>query len=310
VFEDTAVKRAVIREIEAACGDDAIIASNTSTISLDVLAEGMRHPERLIGMHFFNPAHRMPLVEVVRRDATPEGVVAAALRFAKAIRKTPVLVRNREGFLVNRLFIPYLKEAFRLLEEGAAAPAIDRAMVEFGFPMGPLTLIDMAGLDVLVATDRVLSRAFPAHGPLSKIAERLVERGHLGQKRGSGVYQYEQGDRTPRPSDEAAQVIAGVQQAEGRAPRPVGKDEITRRLVLRMVNEAFYVMEEGIAQCESDLDVALVLGTGFPDFRGGVLKYARDLGLADVRADLDGLAAEHGARFSPCPLLRNMEGVR
>jgi 3-hydroxyacyl-CoA dehydrogenase len=310
VFEDAAVKRAVIGEIEAACGGETIIASNTSTISLDVLAAGMRRPERLIGMHFFNPAHRMPLVEVIRRDETPETVVAAALGFAKAIRKTPVLVRNREGFLVNRLFIPYLKEAFWLLEEGADAPEIDGAMVEFGFPMGPLTLIDMAGLDVLVLTDRVLSRAFPAHGPLSKVAVRLVERGRLGQKTGSGVYRYEKGDRAPLPSAEAAQVIAEVRQEEGRAPRRVGKDEITRRLVLRMANEAFYVVEEGIAERESDLDVALVMGTGFPDFRGGVLKYARDVGLGNVLADLDKLVAEHGARFSPCRLLRGTQGVR
>jgi 3-hydroxyacyl-CoA dehydrogenase len=252
----------------------------------------------------------MPLVEVIRRDATADSVVAAALGFVKSIRKTPVLVRNREGFLVNRLFIPYLKEAFWLLEEGADAPAIDGAMVEFGFPMGPLTLVDMAGLDVLVLTDRVLSRAFPAHGLLSQVAVRLVERGCLGQKSGAGVYRYEKGDRTPYPSAETAQVIAEVQQAAGRAPRPVGKDEITRRLVLRMVNEAFYVMEEGVAQRESDLDVALVLGTGFPDFRGGVLRYARDLGLGNVRADLDRLAEEHGARFSPCRHLREMEGVR
>ena len=269
----------------------------------------MRHPERLIGMHFFNPAPSMPLVEIVRRDATPAKVVATAVRFAKALRKTPVLVRNREGFLVNRLFIPYLKEAFWLLEEGADAPAIDGAMVEFGFPMGPLTLIDMAGLDVLVLTDRVLTGAFRSHGPLSNVAVRLVERGHLGQKSGAGVYRYEKGDRTPRPSAEAARVIAEVQQAEGRAPRPVGQDEIIRRLTLRMVNEAFHVMAEGIAQRESDIDVAMVLGTGFPDFRGGVLKYARDLGLGHVRADLDRLAAECGARFSPCRLLREMEGV-
>ena len=219
VFEDAAVKRGVLAQVEAACGDGAIIASNTSTISLDVLAEGMRRPERLVGMHFFNPAHHMPLVEVIRRDATAAGVVAATMRFVKALRKTPVLVRNREGFLVNRLFIPYLKEAFWLLEEGADAPAIDGAMVEFGFPMGPLALIDMAGLDILVLTDRVLSGAFPAHGPLSQVVERLVKHGHLGQKSGAGVYRYEKGERTPLPSAETAEVVAQVQQAAGCAAR-------------------------------------------------------------------------------------------
>ena len=309
VFEDAQVKRSVVRRIEDVCADSVIIASNTSTISLDVLAESMQHPERLVGMHFFNPAHRMPLVEIIRRDATPARVIATALRFAKGIRKTPVLVRNREGFLVNRIFIPYFKEAFWLLEDGADARVIDAAMVEFGFPMGPLELIDMAGLDILVHTDRVMREAFPRHGCLSQIAVRLVEQGHLGQKTGSGVYKYDKGDYTPHASEVTEQLVAEAQQEQGRSPREIGKDEISRRLVLRMVCEAFYVMEEGIAQRESDVDAAMVLGTGFPDFRGGVLKHARDLGLGNVLADLEKLADRFDERFSPPQLLREMKGV-
>ncbi len=309
VFENTAVKHTVLRRIEDVCGDDAIIASNTSTISLDVLADAMQRPERLIGMHFFNPAHRMPLVEVIRREATPAGVMATALQFAGRIRKTPVLVRNREGFLVNRIFIPYLKEAFWLLEEGADAAAIDAAMVEFGFPMGPLTLIDMAGLDILAMTDDVLRRAFPQHGPLSPVAVRLVERGHLGQKTGAGVYRYEKGDYTPFHSRDAEEIVADVRRQQGRTPRRIDADEITDRLVLRMVSEAFHVVEEGIAQRESDIDAAMVLGTGFPDFRGGVLKYARDRGLDRVAARLEELASQCGRRFSPCELLKKLKGA-
>ena len=307
VFEDAATKRAVIAAVEGACAAEALVASNTSTLSLDLLAEGMRHPERLLGLHFFNPAHRMPLLEVVRRDGTSARAIATALRFAKTIRKTPVLVRNREGFLVNRIFIPYFKEAFWLLEDGADAPAIDAAMVEFGFPMGPLALIDMAGLDILVDTDAVLSRAFPRHGGLSPIAARLVERGHLGQKTGSGVYRYEEGDHAPHPHDAAEELIAEVRR--GRTPRVVSRDEITQRLVLRMVSEALWVMEEGIAQRESDVDAAMVLGTGFPDFRGGVLRYARDLGLDRVLTELEELAARLGERFSPPRPLREMKGA-
>jgi len=250
-------------------------------------------------MHFFNPAHRMPLVEIIRRDGTPDRVVATALKVAKAMRKTPVLVRNREGFLVNRVFIPYLKEAFWLLEDGAAPAAVDAAMVEFGFPMGPLALIDMAGLDILVHTDRVLSRAFPRHGALSAVVSRLVEQGHLGQKTGSGVYRYGKGDYTPRHSESTEDLVATVRREAGREPREIGPDEITERLVLRMVNEAFYVLEEGIALRESDIDAAMVLGTGFPDFRGGVLRYARDIGIAQVVARLRKLAGTLGERFSP-----------
>jgi 3-hydroxyacyl-CoA dehydrogenase len=310
VFEDPQVKRSVIAELEKVCGGHTIIASNTSTISLDVLAEGMKRPGRFIGMHFFNPAHRMPLVEVIWREATQKGIIAAAMRFAKTIRKTPVLVKNREGFLVNRIFIPYLKEAFWLLEDGADPGVMDSAMVEFGFPMGPLTLSDMAGLDILAHVDRVMSRVFPTHGSLSAVAVRLVEQGHLGQKSGAGVYKYEKGDYTPHCHDVAERILAQVRRETGRALREVGKDEITDRLVLRMVNEAFYCLEEGIAQRESDIDAAMVLGTGFPDFRGGVLKYARDLGLENVLARLVKLERKLGARFAPSRILHEMKGVR
>ncbi len=308
VFEDVAVKRGALAQIEAACAADAIIATNTSTISLDELAEGMSRPERLIGMHFFNPAHRMPLVEVIRRDATSDDVIAAVLSLAKRMGKTPVLVRNREGFIVNRIFIPYLKEAFWLLQDGAEPHAIDAAMVEFGFAMGPLALIDMAGLDILAFTDAVMRRAFEHHGPLSPIVTRLVGAGRLGQKTGSGVYRYEKGDYTPHDSEVAHGITAEVRREAGSTPRDVTADEITERLVLRMVNEAFYVLREGLAQRESDIDVAMVLGTGFPDFRGGILKYARDMGIDSVAARLETLAGKLGERFRPCELPRDMKG--
>ncbi len=309
VFEDVAVKREVIERIGAVCRRDAIIASNTSTIDLDVLAENLPGPERLIGLHFFNPAHSMPLVEVIRRDDSDPGVVATAMKFAKHIRKTPILVNNRAGFVVNRLFIPYLKEAFMLLEDGAEPCAVDAAMVEFGFAMGPLTLIDMAGIDILAFTDKQMCKAFPAHVPLSQIATSLVEHGYLGQKTGCGVYRYEDGDYTPRASRATRDIIADVQKDVGKTARDVGADEITDRLILRMVGEAFWVLQEQIAQRRSDIDVAMVLGTGFPDFRGGVLKDAYDIGLEEIKSRLDSLAERFGERFRPCEFLRNETGV-
>jgi len=308
VYEDVAIKQAVLGRIESICGEETIVATNTSTLSLDTLAASLTRPERLVGLHFFNPAHRMPLVEVIRRDATAPAVAATALRFAREIRKTPVLVRNREGFIVNRLFIPYLKEAFALLEEGAAARDIDEAMVAFGFPMGPLTLIDMAGIDILAATDAVLVDAFADHGPLSPVVAGLVEAGSLGQKTGCGVYRYERGDYTRYDSEATAAIVADVQRDAGVASRAVTSEEITDRLVLRMVGEAFCVFEEGIAQRESDIDVATVLGTGWPGFRGGVLRYARDTGPAAVVEKLDKLAATLGPRFEPCKMLRDLKG--
>jgi 3-hydroxyacyl-CoA dehydrogenase len=298
VFEDVAVKRAVLANVERAVSDDAIIASNTSTISFDTLAKDLRRPGRFVGLHFFNPAHAMPLLEIIRHAAAAPETVATALRFAKIIRKTPVLVRNREGFIVNRIFLPYVNEAFLLLEDGAEPEAIDRAMVAFGFPMGPLTLIDMAGNDILVHCDTVLTQAFPHHGPTPPIVAELVARRMLGQKTGAGVYLYEKGNPKPLPNPVAQEIIAAARHRDGKSPRVISADEITQRLVLRMVAEALRVMEEEIVQRESDVDAAMVLGTGFPDWRGGVLKYARDMGLDEVKQQLQQLVARFGERFS------------
>ena len=299
VFEDIETKKTALRRAEEMCSDDVIVATNTSTISLDRLVEGMKCPHHLVGMHFFNPAQRMPLVEIIRRESTPPEVLATVTKLAKRLRKTPVVVKNREGFLVNRVFVPYLQEAFYLLQEGASASAIDAAAVQFGFPMGPLVLIDMAGLDILVHAQRILDHALPHHGPLSSVATRLVEDGHLGQKTGSGVYRYESGDHTPLDNEVTAQIVADVQDQNGCEPREIGHSEITERLVLRMANEAFCIMREGVARCESDVDVAMVLGTGFPDFRGGILKYVEDIGLDHVLARLEDLSEQFGERFSP-----------
>ncbi|MHB8864411.1 MAG: 3-hydroxyacyl-CoA dehydrogenase NAD-binding domain-containing protein [Pirellulaceae bacterium] len=309
VFEDVAAKRSVMDHLEAICLPGTILATNTSTIPLDELAAAMRHPQRLIGMHFFNPAHRMPLVEIIRRHDTPREILATALAWAKQLQKTPVLVASREGFLVTRVFVPYVQEAFWLLEEGATATAIDAAAAAFGFPMGPLELIDMTGLDILTHSQRVLAAALPRHGSLSPIADRLVARGQLGQKTGSGIYRYEPGSHAPLECAATTQVIASVQRERGCTPRVIDQDEITERLVLRMVSEAFYALEEGVARCQSDVDVAAVLGIGFPDFRGGVLKYANDRGLNRVLARLHELAGRWGERFSPCQLMQTLEGV-
>lgn len=303
VFEDSGVKCQVLERLERLCADTAILASNTSTISLDVLASRLRTPERLVGVHFFNPAQRMPLVEVIRHDRSSPDALATALQFAKSLRKTPVLVANREGFLVNRLFVPYLQEAFQLLEEGCEPSAVDQAAVEFGFPMGPFVLIDMAGLDILVHAQHTLRHAFPRHGDLSRIATQLVELGHLGQKTGRGVYRYEAGSHTPHDSPTTADVIAAVRADGHQSISGTSREAITERLVLRMVNEAHYVLAEKVARSARDIDVATVLGIGFPDFRGGLCRYAEQLGRQHVRERLAQLAQEHGERFAGCDSL-------
>ncbi len=304
VYEDPAVKQSVLARIEPWVAAEAVLASNTSAISLDVLASGMRHPERLVGMHFFHPAQHMPLVEVVRREGASLASIVTAMHVARTLGKTPVLVRNCTGFLVDRLFIPYVKEAFELLEDGADPAAIDRAAVAFGFPLGPLALIDMTGLDILVGSDRMIHAAYPRHGALSPVAIHLVESGQLGQKTGGGVYRYEPGDHTPHPSETTARLVAEVQRQRGRTPRAIADEAIAERLVLRMVNEALYAMDDGIARSAADVDVATVLGLGFPDYRGGVLRYADQAGLARVLDRLTRLADQCGQRFQPCPTLQ------
>ena len=305
VFEDVTVKRSAIARLEEVCASGTVIATNTSTINLDQLADGMMHADRLMGLHFFHPAQQMPLVEVIRRRATPPELVARALGFMRAIGKTPILVENREGFVVNRLFIPYLTEAFWLLEEGVNPAEIDRAMVDFGFAMGPLQLIDMSGLDILVKTQAIMREVFPHHGGLSPIVHDLCDAGYLGQKTGAGVYRYAPGDRTPQPHAVAEQAIAAARQRRGTGCQP---PQIVDRLLLRMVAEAYALLEEGVVQRPADIDVAMVLGTGLADFRGGVMKYAHDLGLEYVVAQLHRLAADCGPRYTPCRLL--LETVR
>jgi 3-hydroxyacyl-CoA dehydrogenase len=228
--------------------------------------------------------------------------VATVLGLSKAMGKTPVLVDNREGFVVNRLFIPYLVEAFWLLEEGVGPAAVDRAMVDFGFAMGPFQLIDMSGLDILDKTHAIMQRTFPHFGDLPPTARRLVEGRHLGQKTGAGVYRYEPGDRTPHPHDLTEQAVEAGR-ASARLGGNIPCEQIVSRLILRMVSEAYRLLEERIVRRAADIDVAMVLGIGLADFRGGVLKYAADLGLDRVLGELRRLTEQRGPRYSPCRLL-------
>lgn len=314
VFEMLEVKQGVLQAIESVCRDDTIVATNTSTLSLDRLAEAMRVPGRLIGMHFFNPAHSMPLVEVIRREGTSPEVVATTVQFTKRLRKTPVLVNNREGFLVNRVFVPYLVEAFALLAEGAAARDIDDAMVSFGFPMGPLTLSDMTGIDIVVHAHRELHKAFPYHGPLSEVAHQLVAMGRTGQKGGAGVYRYEPGNKAALDDPQLAEIVGlnsknpsrSVEEGHASKEPAHTSDAITARLVGRMVAEAFRVLEENVARSEADLDAAMVLGTGFPDYRGGIVRYARDRGLDTVLQELENLSTVCSERYAPSNYLREL----
>ncbi|MGH9368409.1 MAG: 3-hydroxyacyl-CoA dehydrogenase NAD-binding domain-containing protein [Thermoanaerobaculia bacterium] len=300
VVEKLAVKRAVLKEWEAVVPREAIFASNTSTLPIREIAAGAVDAGRIAGMHFFNPVHKMPLVEVIRGERTGEQTVATVFDLARRLGKTPVVVKDSPGFLVNRILAPYLSEAVRLVKEGCRIEEVDRVMTDFGMPVGPIALLDDVGLDVAVKAGETLQAAFPDR---MKAAgdEALVAAGRLGRKSGGGFYDYA-GGRRRGPAREAYAAL-GVEPPD---TPPVKRDTIEARLVLPMVNEAAFCLEEGVVPTPAKLDLAMIFGTGFPPFRGGLLRHADAVGLDHVVAWLKELADRFGARFQPAESLREL----
>jgi len=296
VVEDLDVKRRVFAELEVRMRPDALLATNTSSLSVDALANGLRHPERFVGFHFFNPVHKMPLVEVVRGARTSDAALVTAVGLARRLGKTPVVVKDSPGFVVNRLLMPYLREAMHLFEEGFAIPDLDAAMRDFGMPMGPFEVIDEVGLDVASKVAGVLSAAFPGRMQPAPVLEKLVAAGRLGHKSGLGFYRHAGRKRT---ADPAVPALLGIK----RSRRPASLEPLAERMALTMVNEAARCLEEGVVADAGAVDVAMIFGAGFPPFRGGVLRWADSLGLTNVVSRLRALRGEKGERFEPCALL-------
>ncbi len=297
VFEDLAVKQKVLREIEAVVGERTVFASNTSTIPIAQIAAGATHAERVIGMHFFSPVPRMPLLEVIPGARTAPWAVSTAVAFGRRMGKTPIVVRDTPGFWINRILGPYMNEAAHLLLAGAAIEAIDREMVEFGFPVGPLTLLDEVGLDVAEKAGAVMHAAFGERFASPPAVATLVRAGRLGRKAGQGFYRYERG--TKGGADPAAYELVGVRPNGGVRPADVGQ-----RLVYAMLNEAARAAGEGVVRSPREGDVGAIFGIGFPPFRGGPLRQLDDLGATRVVSELERLAERLGPRFAPCETLR------
>lgn len=305
VVEELGIKQKVLAQVEEEA--EAIFATNTSAIPLKRIAEEARRPERVVGMHFFNPVHRMPLVEVVRSDRTDPAVLQTAVGLARRIGKVPVVVRDSPGFLVNRILGPYIREACLLLEEGRGIAEVDRALKGFGMPMGPFRLLDEVGIDVTLKVATFLNDALGGDGPPA-ILDALLKEGRTGRKGGRGFYRYPKGkgrlpfrSRRERP-DESVPRLPGVPRRAG-GGEPV---DIVARLVLPMVSEAAACLQEEVSSKPSEVDLATVLGFGFAPFRGGVLSYADSIGVKEVVSGLRGLAARFGARLDPHPRLVEM----
>jgi 3-hydroxyacyl-CoA dehydrogenase / enoyl-CoA hydratase / 3-hydroxybutyryl-CoA epimerase len=302
VVERLEVKRAVLKEVEEKVPPHCILATNTSTLSVDDMASALQRPELLAGMHFFNPVDRMPLVEVVRGAKTTDAVVATIHRLAVQTGKVPVVVRDGPGFLVNRILGPYLNEAGYLLAEGAAVEEVDAAAKGFGMPMGPLRLLDEVGIDVARHAGEVLHAAFGSRLAPSPPLVALRDTDRLGRKGGRGFYLYEKGKEKG--------VDPTIYDALGRSVPPrrtsLPPREIRARLILAMVNEAARVMEDGIVERAGDLDLAMIMGTGFPPFRGGLLRYVDTLHPRTVLDRLQEYSQRFGERFRPAALLREL----
>jgi 3-hydroxyacyl-CoA dehydrogenase/enoyl-CoA hydratase/3-hydroxybutyryl-CoA epimerase len=312
VVEDLGVKRKVFAEIEPIVPERCILATNTSSLSVDAIAAGLRRPGRLIGLHFFNPADRMPLVEVIRGSASDSDAVAAAFAFARKIGKTPVIAGDAPGFIVNRLLMPYLAEALRALQQGVAIEKIDGDLVRFGMPMGPLALLDQIGLDVAAKVARVLADAFGGRVPPPTPLEALAKKGWLGAKSGAGFYLHGGKGRPGQARRVNAEAVAVVRAGADGSPGAAGPGssaesvDLVARLIYPIINEAALVLDEGVARDPSTIDVAMVLGTGFPPFLGGPLRWADRTGLASIVGSLEEMAVASGPHLTPSEPLRRI----
>ncbi|SEM36269.1 3-hydroxyacyl-CoA dehydrogenase [Variovorax sp. YR750] len=301
VFEDMAVKKEVFAQLDAHCKPGAILATNTSRLSIDEIALSTSRPQDVIGLHFFSPANVMRLLEVVRGEGTSPTVIAACMKMAQDIGKIPVLVRVCEGFVGNRMLTGYWREAGFLLEEGASPQQVDRAMTGFGMAMGPLAMADLAGMDINWATRKRLAPTRPAHLRYSKVADRICEAGRYGQKTSAGYYRYEAGSRTPIPDPLVDMIIESCAAEAGIVRHTVRDEDIVERCVLALVNEGVRILDEGVAQRASDIDVVYVHGYGFPASRGGPMFWAETLGLAQTLERIRAMQAMHGAHWTPAP---------
>ena len=302
VVEKMDIKRIVLRETEDAVGRQCILATNTSSLSVDDMASSLSRPDNFVGLHFFNPVHRMPLVEVVRGAHSSDLAVATAYALALRLGKVPVVTADGPGFLVNRILGPYLNEAGFLLADGVSVEAIDKAAKRFGMPMGPLRLVDEVGVDISQHAGQAMYEALGERLSPAPPIVALAESGRLGKKGGVGFYRYEGAKEKGVDSDIYAVLSSTV--PAGRVE--MDEREIRGRLVLAMVNEAARVLDDGIVQRASDVDLAMIMGTGFPPFRGGLLRFADTIHARTVLDRLEELEGRFGARFAPADAIRRL----
>jgi 3-hydroxyacyl-CoA dehydrogenase len=306
VFEDMDVKHQVFAKLDEVCSDRAILATNTSSLDVDAIAEETKDPSRVLGLHFFSPANIMKLVEVVRPSTVSANILSSSLDVVKRIGKIGVVVGVCDGFVGNRMLYAYRRQADFLLEEGALPGQVDRALREFGMAMGPYQIGDVAGLDIGWRIRKRQTSTRPKELRYSPIADRLCELGRFGQKTGAGWYRYEKGSRTSLPDPEVDALVKAVSAELGIKRREIKDEEIVLRCFGALVNEGALLLEEGVALRAGDIDVIWIHGYGFPRHLGGPMHWADGFGLAKIAAAVETLHADQGALVRPSDLLRQL----
>ncbi|MEL6794611.1 MAG: 3-hydroxyacyl-CoA dehydrogenase NAD-binding domain-containing protein, partial [Pseudomonadota bacterium] len=306
VFEDMGVKQEVFAKLNAAMGEEAILASNTSYLNPNEIGKDIPNKSRLLGMHFFSPAHVMKLVEVVQAEETSPEVLATAFALTKQMRKVGALSGVCDGFIGNRMLSAYRRCCDYMMEDMRAIEPIDAAIRAFGMPMGPFELMDLAGLQIGFANRKRLA---PTRDPKVRyitVADTLCENERFGQRSGKGYYLYKEGDRKPHSDPFVQDVINAAAEAAGREKRDFSAEEIQRRAMAAMINEGAKILDEGIAERPLDIDMVKLFGYGYPRWRGGPMKYADIVGVDQVLADMEAVAADDPTSWVISPLLRKV----
>lgn len=308
VVENMAVKKKILAEVETKIKNDAIIVSNTSSLSITEMSHALQNPERFAGMHFFNPVNRMPLVEVIRGEKTSDETIAVIVKLTKELGKTPIVVKDVAGFLVNRILLPYMNEAAYLLQEGAEIERVDALIENFGMPMGPFILADVVGIDVGCKVAHSLQESYGERMRVADILDEIYQNHKtlLGKKVKKGFYIHYPGEKNYRVNSEVTTILTQLRQSRKIATFYISDNEIIDRCILTMVNEAAKCLEENVVKNARYLDMAMIMGTGFPAFRGGVLRYADSVGLPKVVEKLNSFEDKYGKRFEVSDFLVRM----
>jgi 3-hydroxyacyl-CoA dehydrogenase len=304
VLEDMKVKQDIWRKLEALCQPEAIFATNTSALPVTEMASVLSEPGRMIGLHFFNPAHRMQLLEIICAANTSDNTLATSVAFARSIGKTPIVVNDGPGFYVSRQLITLLGGSVYLVADGVDASQIERAVKDFGMPMGPAELDDLTGIDIGYHVKKTFEQRLGDRYKIHPLTELVYQTGCYGRKTGSGYMDYS-GER-PVPNKKVVDVVQKYLSDNGVSPKRVSDQEIIDTLLALAINEAALMIQEGICDRPQDMDLAMVYGAGFPPHQGGILRYADKWGLSKVYDKLAELENRYGPRFKPAALIRNM----